>query len=310
MKPRPIIFDTDPGIDDAAAITIAIRNPQLDVKLLSTVGANVEVEKTTLNALKLTEFLEVDVPVAKGCSAPLLKELEPCPEVHGKTGMDGFAFPPVTKAPLEKHAVEAMREIIMASEEKVTLVVIGTHTNIAILFRLYPEVKERIAEIVTMGGGLCGGNTNSSAEFNIYNDPHAAAIVFGSGVPITMLGLHVTRKALLHRAAAERIDQADPAGHMLYSLFVHYRGGSLASGLMIHDACAVAYLLRPALFQTEMMSIEIATEGIAAGTTVSDYRAVKNGEKTANVNVCIDVDAAGFETWFLEEFCKTAGERS
>ena len=143
-----------------------------------------------------------------------------------------------------------------------------------------------------------------SAEFNIYNDPHAAAIVFDSGVPITMLGLNVTRKALLHRAAAERIDKSGPAGHMLFSLFEHYRGGSLDTGLIVHDACAIAYLLRPDLFKTEMMSIEIATEGVAAGTTVSDFRAVRKGEKRANVNVCTEVDAEEFEKWFVEEFCR------
>ena len=304
MNPRPIIFDTDPGIDDAAAIVIAIRNPSLDVRLLSTVGANVEVEKTTANALNLTEFLDVDIPVAKGCGQPLMRTLEPCPEIHGLTGMDGFDFPPLQRKPLEKHAVEAMREMIMASEEKVTLVVIGTHANIAILFRLYPEVKTKIAEIVTMGGGLSGGNTNSTAEFNIYNDPHAAAIVFESGVPITMLGLNVTRLALLHRPAAERIDKSGPAGHMLFSLFEHYRGGSLDTGLIVHDACTIAYLLHPEFFKTEMMSIEVATEGVAAGTTVSDFRAVRNGEKAANINVCTEVDAEKFENWFVEEFCR------
>ena len=102
MKPRPIIFDTDPGIDDAAAIVIAVRNKNLDVKLLSTVGANVEVEKTTMNALRLTELLEADIPVAKGCGEPLLKKLEPCPEIHGVTGMDGYDFPPVTRKPLDR----------------------------------------------------------------------------------------------------------------------------------------------------------------------------------------------------------------
>lgn len=304
MKPRPIIFDTDPGIDDAAAIVIAVRNPNLNVKLLSTVGANVEIEKTTMNALRLVELLEADIPVARGCGEPLLKTLEPCPEIHGITGMDGYDFPPVTGQPLKKHAVEAMRDMIMESEEKVTLVVIGTHTNIAILLRMYPEVKEKIAEIVTMGGGLTGGNTNSTAEFNIYNDPHAAAIVFNCGLPITMLGLNVTNHAVIYREDAEKIDRSGKAGHMLYSLFEHYRGGSLDSGLKVHDACAVAYLLHPELFAAEMLSVEVATEGVAAGTTVSDFRAVQRGEKTPNVNVCMDVDTEKFRQWFVGEFCR------
>lgn len=303
MKARPIIFDTDPGIDDAAAIVIAVRNPQLDVKLISTVGANVEVEKTTANALHLVEFLDADIPVARGCGEPLLRKLEPCPEIHGVTGMDGYEFPPVTRKPADKHAVEAMRETIMSSEEKITLVVIGTHTNIAILLRMYPEVKEHIAEIVTMGGGLAGGNTNSSAEFNIYNDPHAAAIVFSSGIPITMLGLNVTSHALVRRKEAEAIRKSGRVGDMIFSLFSHYRGGTLDEGLRVHDAAAVAYLLKPQLFKTEMMSIEIATEGVASGTTVSDFRAVQRGEKTPNVKVVTEVDTEGFASWFAEEFC-------
>ena len=303
MKARPIIFDTDPGIDDAAAIVIAVRNPQLDVKLISTVGANVEVEKTTANALHLVEFLDADIPVARGCGEPLLRKLEPCPEIHGVTGMDGYEFPPVTRKTVDKPAVEAMRETIMSSEEKITLVVIGTHTNIAILLRMYPEVKEHIAEIVTMGGGLAGGNTNSSAEFNIYNDPHAAAIVFSSGIPITMLGLNVTSHALVRRKEAEAIGKSGRVGNMIFSLFSHYRGGTLDEGLRVHDAAAVAYLLKPQLFKTEMMSVEIATEGVASGTTVSDFRAVQRGEKTPNVKVVTEVDTEGFASWFAEEFC-------
>ena len=303
MRARPIIFDTDPGIDDAAAIVIAVRNPQLDVKLISTVGANVEVEKTTANALHLVEFLGADIPVARGCGEPLLRKLEPCPEIHGVTGMDGYEFPPITGKPIDKHAVEAMRETIMSSEERITLVAIGTHTNIAILLRMYPEVKERIAEIVTMGGGLTGGNTNSSAEFNIYNDPHAAAIVFSSGLPITMLGLNVTSHALVRRKEAEAIGKSGRVGNMIFSLFSHYRGGTMDKGLRVHDAAAVAYLLKPQLFKTEMMSVEIATEGVASGTTVSDFRAVQRGEKKPNVNVVTEVDTEGFAAWFAEEFC-------
>ncbi|MDO4395311.1 MAG: ribonucleoside hydrolase RihC [Clostridia bacterium] len=305
MKARPIIFDTDPGIDDAAAIVIAIKDPDLDVKLLSTVGANVEVEKTCMNALRLTEFMDVDIPVAKGCGEPLMRKLRPCPEVHGVTGMDGYDFPPVTRKPLDKHAVVAMRDIIMSSEEKITLVVIGTHTNVAIMLKMYPEVKEKIEEIVTMGGALAGGNTNSTAEFNIYNDPHAADIVFKSGIPITMLGLNVTNYALIYRKEAEAIKaRGGKAGEMICSLLEHYRSGSLDAGVRVHDAVAVAYMVRPDLFKTEMMPVEIALDGPAAGTTVSDFRAMESGEKKPNVKVVTEVDQEGYTQWFVDEFCR------
>ena len=304
MKPRTIIIDTDPGIDDAAAITIAVRNPALNVQLISTVAANVEVEKTTQNALKLMEFLEADTPVARGCDAPLLKKLEPCPEIHGVSGMDGYDFPEVARQPLQKHAVEVMREMLMESEEEVTLAALATHTNIAILLRMYPEVKEKIDEIVMMGGGLSGGNTNTVAEFNLYNDPHAAYMVFESGLPITMLGLDVTNKALLRKATIERIRESGKEGQMLYSLFEHYRSGTFESGLRIHDACVMAYMLKPELFRTEKMYVGIVTEGYAAGATVAGKVNPIAAGREPNVNVCVDVDAAAFEEWFAGEFCR------
>lgn len=304
MKKKPIIIDTDPGIDDAAALCIALRHPALDVKLLSTVAANVTVDKTTVNALKLTQFLDVDVPVARGCDAPLLKTLEPSSHIHGESGMDGYEFPPLTREPLKKHSVEVMREMIMESPEKVTLVPIGTHTNIAILLRMYPEVKEKIEEIVTMGGGITGGNTNSAAEFNIYNDPHAAAMVFRSGVPVTMMGLNVTNYALLHLDGALKIKESGPVGEMLYSLFRFYRGGTLEAGLRIHDACTICYLLHPEFFRTEKRYIEIVTEGPAAGATVMQSNLLKEDSREPKTNVCMGIDSEKFEAWFVEELCK------
>ena len=303
MKQRDIIIDTDPGIDDAAAITIAARNPALNVKLISTVAANVEVEKTTANALKLMEFLDADVPVARGCDAPLLKKLESCPEIHGVSGMDGYDFPEVKRQPLPVHSVEAMREVIMGSEGKTTIAAIAIHTNIAILLRMYPEVKEKIDEIVMMGGGLSGGNTNTVAEFNIYNDPHAASMVFESGVPITMLGLDVTNRAILHKDTALKIKESGREGAMLYALFEHYRGGSFEAGLKIHDACVMAYMLRPELFRTEKLYVGIATEGYAAGATVAGRVNPIAPGREPNVNVCVDVDEEAFEEWFVDEFC-------
>ncbi len=304
MKKRPIIIDTDPGIDDAAALCIALRHPELDVKLLSTVAANVTVDKTTANALKLTQFLDVDVPVARGCAAPLLKTLEPSSHIHGESGMDGYEFPPLTRKPLERHSVEVMRKMIMESPEKVTLVPIATHTNIAILLRMYPEVMENIEEIVTMGGGVAGGNTTSAAEFNIYNDPHAAAIVFSSGVPVTMLGLNVTGRALLHMDGALKIRESGPVGEMLYGLFRFYRGGTLEAGLKIHDACAICYLVHPEFFTAEKRFIEVATEGPAAGATVMRSNLIKADDREPKTNVCMDIDSEKFEEWFVGELCK------
>lgn len=299
---RRIIIDTDPGIDDATAITLALNNSNLDVLLISTVAGNVGIENTTNNALKLVEFFDKTTPVARGAEKPLIKELEDASNVHGETGMGGYDFPELKTSPLPINAIEAMYEAIITSKEKVTLVPIGALTNIALLIKTYPDVMENIEEIVMMGGSLSGGNTNSVAEFNIYVDPHAADIVFKSGLKIVMVGLDVTNKAVLHQESSLAIQKTGKAGDMVYNLFKHYRSGSLEEGLRIHDACAIAYLLKPELFRTEKKYVQVVTEGLAAGALVADGSLPKYANMEPNIDVCVDVDASGFENWMIEEF--------
>lgn len=307
MKKRSIIIDTDPGIDDAFAIGLAAKNLELDVKLISTVAGNVPVESTTKNALKLVEFFGIDVPVARGCSQPLLRTLECSDYVHGADGMGEYPFPEPQVKPLEKHAVEAMKDVILASEDKVTLVVIGVETNIAILFKMYPEVKEKIEEIVIMGGSTVGGNVTAAAEFNIYNDPHAAEIVFQSGVPITMAGLDVTHKSLIHEGAAKVLNETSEVGKVLYTLLDRYANGefdgTFEEGVAVHDIVTIAYILKPEIFESEMRYVQVHTEGIAAGATVFDRRdhIVCN---EPNVKVLTNVDAKAYEEWVIAELCK------
>lgn len=301
---RKIIIDTDPGIDDAVAIALAVRSSELDVKLITTIAGNVDVDKTTNNALKLMEFFNLDIPVAKGFSRPLLKKLENAADIHGETGMAGYDFPEPSKKILPIHAVEALRETILKSSEKITLVPIAALTNIAVLLSMYPEVKDNIDEIVMMGGSLSGGNTNTLAEFNIYVDPHAASIVFQSGVKINMVGLDVTRQAVLHHENSLKIKETGKVGEMFYSMFQHYRGGSLKNGLRVHDACAIAFLLKPDLFETKECYVEVVTEGAGAGALVADGAIKKNADKKPNINVCTQVNSAEFENWIVNEFKK------
>lgn len=301
---RKIIIDTDPGIDDAVAIALAVRSSELDVKLITTIAGNVDVDKTTNNALKLMEFFNLDIPVAKGFSKPLLKKLENAADIHGETGMAGYDFPEPSKKILPIHAVEALRETILKSSEKITLVPIAALTNIAVLLSMYPEVKDNIDEIVMMGGSLSGGNTNTLAEFNIYVDPHAASIVFQSGVKINMVGLDVTRQAVLHHENSLKIKETGKVGEMFYSMFQHYRGGSLKNGLRVHDACAIAFLLKPDLFETKECYVEVVTEGAGAGALVADGAIKKNADKKPNINVCTQVNSAEFENWIVNEFKK------
>lgn len=167
----PIIIDTDPGIDDAAAISIALNHPEIDVKMITTVHGNVNIDKTTRNALQLKAFFESDVPVHRGAVAPLINAPIDASHVHGETGMGGYELPePSPELLASNRAIEAMRETILESDEPITLVPIGPLTNIALLFKTYPEVKSNIKAIVLMGGSAGRGNVTPAAEFNIYCD--------------------------------------------------------------------------------------------------------------------------------------------
>ena len=187
MKQIPLIIDTDPGIDDAVAIALAVFNPRFDVRLITTVAGNVSIEATTTNALKLMAYYGKDVPVARGAAEPLIRQLDDASDIHGKTGMEGFDFPePKTELLLDKHAVEAMRDEIMASAEPVTVMPIGPLTNIALLLKTFPEVKSRIERIVLMGGSVTRGNKGVMAEFNIFVDPEG-----GCGRKVGRLGVRI-----------------------------------------------------------------------------------------------------------------------
>ncbi|MFK4566822.1 ribonucleoside hydrolase RihC [Enterococcus sp. UD-01] len=294
---RPVIIDTDPGIDDAVALSIALNHPALDVRLVTTVAGNVNVHKTTQNTLKLVSFFGKKVPVAKGCDKPLLIQLEDSADIHGESGMDGYDFPVSELKALDIHAVEAMKEVILSSPEPITLVPIAALTNIALLFSMYPETKQNIKEIVMMGGSLSRGNTNTSAEFNTYVDPHAAQIVFQAGLPIVMVGLDVTSTAVLTKNETEKIKEFGKVGAMFYALFQHYRGGSLQTGLKMHDVCAIAYLTDPQLFKTQPTFVEIALEGPAAGATVADLK--MKYHDTTNAEVCLEIDIPAFQKWVV-----------
>ena len=296
-----IIMDTDPGIDDAAALTMAINDPSLDLKLITTVAGNVTVDKTTANALKIVNFFGKNdqIPVAGGAVAPLIKPFEDAARIHGESGMPGYDFGDDFGQPLAKTAVEALRDAIMA-EDEVTLVPTGSYTNIALLFSQYPEVKSHIKQIVAMGGSISGGNMTSAAEFNVFTDPDAAKIMYNAGVPIVMVGLDVTLKALLTPASQEKLLEMGEAGKMLHDLVTHYTDGDDQDGHPMHDVNTIFYLLHPEAFTTKEMWIDVVTDGPAIGATVGDVRGVYHDGKV-NAKVCVDIDAAAFNKWFLEE---------
>ncbi|HEM7962837.1 TPA: ribonucleoside hydrolase RihC [Citrobacter koseri] len=295
----PIILDTDPGIDDAAAIAAALFAPQLDLQLMTTVAGNVSVEKTTRNALQLLHFWNVDIPLAQGAATPLLRPLRDAAYVHGESGMEGYDFVAHDCQPLAKPAFIAIRDALMSAPEPVTLVAIGPLTNIALLLTHYPECVFNIRRLVIMGGSAGRGNFTPNAEFNIAVDPEAASRVFQSGVEIVMCGLDVTNQALLAPDYLAKLPELNRTGKMLHALFSHYRSGSMNTGLRMHDLCAIAWLVRPDLFTVKPCFVAVETQGeYTAGTTVVDIEGRLG--KSPNVQVALEIDVAGFQQWVAD----------
>lgn len=296
MTRIPIILDTDPGIDDAVAITAALYAPELDLRLITTVAGNVSVDKTTRNALQLMDFWQASVPVARGAATPLVRPLRDAASVHGESGMAGYSFAQTRRTVLNESAVEAMYACLNASAEPVTLVAIGPLTNIALLLTQYPECKRKVSRIVLMGGSAVRGNFTPYAEFNMGVDPEAAARVFESGLEIQMCGLDVTNHAVLTPEYLAALPALGRSGKMLHAIFSHYRSGSMTTGLRMHDLCAIAALVRPELFGWRTCFVAVETQGRwTSGATVVDIDN-KSGQP-ANAQVALEIDVAGFRDW-------------
>lgn len=300
---QPIIIDTDPGIDDAAAISFALNHPEFDLKMISTVNGNVGIEKTTANALKLKRFFNSDIPVHRGASQPLLSDIVDASDVHGESGMEGYTFPEINESDLDStHAVEAMRDVLLKSETPITLIPIGPLTNIALLLLTYPEVKTFIKEIVLMGGSASRGNVTPLAEFNIYCDPEAAQIVFNSGLPLTMIGLDVARSSSLTHDTINELNSINDTGKMLHQLFKHYREDDFEKGINVYDAYTLLYLLHPEHFDVREADVQIETDGkLTKGASVVDFKS-----QFPNTTVVMSVQANIFKQMFIDalKYCK------
>lgn len=296
---RKVIIDTDPGIDDAAAIAILLNEPSINVELISCVAGNVGIEHTTNNALRLLNFLQKDIPVAKGAATPLLRENRFATNAHGASGMGSFEFPePKTALLTEENAVLKQWQILQAAKEPVTIIALGPLTNVALLLQTFPEIRSKIQEIVLMGGSTARGNIGVYGEFNVMIDPEAAKIVFRSGVPITMVGLDIGRKA---RLLAEDLDalETHPVGKMLADLFRSYDGGDISEGVKMYDPSAALYLLNPELFQTQLAFVDVEISSpLTLGATVVDFDGVF--EQADNATICVDVDVEAFRQKYLE----------
>ena len=297
-KKRKIIIDCDPGVDDAFALAIAAQEESLELLAIHTVAGNVSVEHTTRNARGFAQLLGLDVRIAKGAAEPLVFEPFYAAEVHGENGFGDVELTDL--APLsDLTAMESYVEILSRAEEKVTIVAVGPLTNVALLLKSYPELKEKIEMISLMGGGLKGGNTTSAGEFNFYYDPHAAHIVLNSGLPIVMASLDATEQSEFSQTDAKRLkEEGGAVGKVLHDIsqasftFNHEVNGSENNSL--HDVMSVVYLVEPELFETQDAIVDVIYDsGVMRGFSHADVRRSAKKED-ANVKVLVGLDKKGF----------------
>ena len=313
---RRIIIDTDPGVDDALAIFLALSSPELQVEAITPVAGNVPLELTLPNALRLLEIAgRTDIPVAAGASQPLARRLITAAYAHGENGLGGVQFPEPKTKPAKETAPRLIRQIVRKSPGEISIVAIGPLTNLALAFQDDPQLPRMLHSIVLMGGSLSRGNVTPSAEFNIYVDPEAAQVVFRSGTPITMVGLDVTRKAVLgeehiHTLEAANHPMSRAAGRITRATMTRIRRTSSTGGPVMHDSLAVAAFLDPAIVTLRDYYVEVETTGeFTAGQTLGYERAplrrsapMANGpapqpDRTTfqpNAKVAVDVDVERF----------------
>jgi inosine-uridine nucleoside N-ribohydrolase len=294
----PIVLDCDPGHDDAIALLLALASPELELRGVTTVSGNQTVEKTTANALRLLEFVgRTEVPVARGADRPLVRERYVAAYVHGESGLDGPDLPPAQGSPVETPAVEFLAEHVAGA----TLVPTGPLTNVALLLQLYPEARPE--RIVLMGGAIAEGNVTPAAEFNIWADPEAAHRVFTSGIDLTMIGIDVTHKALMTPAHADDLRARGRVGALVADLHGFYHRFHAETygfhGSPVHDAVAVAHVIRDDLVQTIERPVVVDCGGeLSRGRTYVDLW--RRTDWPVNAQVGVDIDAEGFLGFLFE----------
>lgn len=310
---KKILIDCDPGIDDAIAIALAHGSPELDLVGLTTVGGNVDLDNTTNNALCLAEYYGAgEVPVARGAGRPLVREPRTARDVHGPNGLGSVVLPAAKGEPVDRHAVDLIIDTLAAAPGEISVAAIGPLTNIALALRKEPRITEWAREFVVMGGSYTRGNNTPAAEFNIAADPEAAAVVFDAPWQTVMVGLDLTRQA---RASAEVRTRFAELGRLesellspcldFYGEAVQYRAHE---GPPIHDACAVAYVLDPALLSTVQARVDVEIHGtFTSGMTVTDFYAPP---ERFNVAVATTLDTGAFWDTVTDAFQRVASRLS
>lgn len=307
MTPKKIIIDTDPGIDDALAIILALASPEeVTLEGLTTVHGNCNVNQGTINALSILELSQAShIPVAKGCSLPLVQPSLLAPETHGDEGIGYAHLPAPITAPVKQHAVNFLIDKVLESPGEITIVPIGPLTNIALAIRLEPRFAEAVKELVIMGGAIRHeGNTTPLAEFNTYVDPHAAHIVYHAGIPITLVPLDVTYDCILTPSDINRLQEMNsPLAKFIVDatrFYVEFHDEyQKIDGCVINDPLALALVFAPQLVDTQSLYVDVdISGGVSMGKTFADFYNMEN--KPSNMNVALQVNARNFIELFLE----------
>lgn len=274
-KPQRIILDTDPGVDDAMAIFLALRSPELKVEAITAVSGNVPLAFTLPNALRLVEIAgHPEVPVAGGAAFPLVRRLVTAAYVHGNNGLGGVEFPEAKIKPVPETASELIRRIVRANPGEITIAAVGPLTNIATVLKADPGIAKMIKSLALMGGSLSGGNITPAAEFNFYVDPEAARVVFDSGVPIVMVGLDVTHKVLLRESHVAKLEAAQnpvsqAAAKIMRATFGRIAKTNDETVVAMHDPLTIASLIDPSVVTLRDYYVQIETAGeLTAGQSI------------------------------------------
>ena len=305
MPPKRIIIDTDPGVDDALAFLLALASPEIQLEALTTTQGNVTLEKATRNALSVLELCEAShIPVAMGSMYPLVQPLRASAHVHGESGIGNSQLPEPKTKPIPKHAVDYLIERVLAEPGEITIFPIGPLTNIAMAIRKEQRFAKAVKELVIMGGAILEyGNMTPQAEFNIYVDPHAAHIVFHSGIPITLIPLDVTHKCLLLQPHVDRLMQIpSPVSRFIRDAIETYLKFSFElgyAGSALHDPLTLATILAPELLTLKEYYVDVdISGGVSMGKTFADI--LNLSKKPANMKVAMNVRGEDFIELFVQ----------
>lgn len=310
-------MDCDPGIDDGIALAYAAAHQdEIELLAVTTFAGNQTIDKVTKNALELVDFYGLKVPVARGQERPLVKEVIHAEEFHGETGLGHCVLPETGTKAASDNAVFFIREILddLPEGQQVTFIETAPMTNLALLLRVFPEVKDKIRRIVFMGGAVKGGNVTPAAEFNIYADPEAAKIVFEAGIPLVMCGLDATMKCNLTRNQIMKLCQSgnpvaracgDMAGYVLENSSKYHCVAS------IHDAVPFMYLLHPEFFKMEKAILDVdCSDGAGRGAMLCDFRWWLHDEEKIKDMILTDADTESFQQELFEAIYSVTGQKA